>query len=96
MSGSFRTIGVSPYCPGEPTKLALALPLAMIEEFGGLRFFIFDEPTCGVDAIIAMQSAAHFEQLLLVSHDDAFDVKIEHSIVLKKTAGSGSAINIGA
>ncbi|MDA7628375.1 hypothetical protein N8843_07020 [Verrucomicrobia bacterium] len=77
----------------------------MIEEFGGLRFFIFDEPTYGVDAdsrqkladaIIAMQSAAHLEQLLFVSHDDAFDVKIEHSIVLKKTAGSGPAINIGA
>ncbi|MFL2920885.1 MAG: hypothetical protein ACJ0BN_00530 [Limisphaerales bacterium] len=33
--------------PGEreQTKLALALPLAMIEEFEGLRFFIFDETT---------------------------------------------------
>ena len=96
MSGSFQTIGVSPYCPREPTKLALALPLSMIEEFGGLRFFIFDEPTYGVGAIIAMQSAAHLEQLLLVSHDDAFAATIEHSIVLKKTAGTGSAINLGA
>ena len=64
----------------------------MIEEFGGLCFFIFDEPTYGVDAdsrqkladaIIAMQSAAHLELLLLVSHDDAFDGKIEHAILLK-------------
>jgi exonuclease SbcC len=90
---------------GEQTKLALALTLAMIEEFGGLRFCIFDEPTYGVDAdsrqkladaIIAMQSAAHLEQLLLVSHDDAFDGKIEHAILLKKSAGSGSAVNLGA
>ncbi|MFL2920884.1 MAG: hypothetical protein ACJ0BN_00525 [Limisphaerales bacterium] len=42
-----------------------------------------------------MQSAAHLEQLLLVSLDHAFDVKIEHSILLKKPAGSGSAVNIG-
>jgi DNA repair protein SbcC/Rad50 len=57
---------------GEQTKLALALTLAMIEEFGGLSFCIFDEPTYGVDAdsrqkladaIIEAQSAAGLDQL---------------------------------
>jgi DNA repair protein SbcC/Rad50 len=87
---------------GEQTKLALALTLAMIEEFGGLRFCIFDEPTYGVDAdsrrkladaIIAAQSAANLEQLLLVSHDDAFEDKIEHAILLNKTAQAGSLVS---
>ena len=86
---------------GEQTKLALALTLAMIEEFGGLKFCIFDEPTYGVDAdsrqkladaILEAQSAAGLEQLLLVSHDDAFEGKIEHAVMLKKTAAAGSEL----
>ena len=87
---------------GEQTKLALTLTLAMIEEFGGLSFCIFDEPTYGVDAdsrqkladvIIEAQSAAKLEQLLLVSHDDAFEGKIENVILLEKSAGTGSTVS---
>jgi exonuclease SbcC len=86
---------------GEQTKLALALTLAMIEEFGGLRFCIFDEPTYGVDAesrqkladaILDVQKAAGLDQLLLVSHDDAFEGKSEHTILLTKSVASGSAV----
>jgi hypothetical protein len=32
------------------------------------------------------------EQLILVSHDDAFDGKIEHSIFLRKTASDGTEV----
>ena len=80
---------------GEQTKLALAMTLAMIQEFSGLRFCVFDEPTYGVDAesreklgdaMLEAQKAAELEQLILVSHDDAFDGKIENSIYLRKTA----------
>ena len=80
---------------GEQTKLALAMTLAMIQEFSGLRFCVFDEPTYGVDgesreklgdAMLEVQKAAGLEQLILVSHDDAFDGKIENSIYLRKTA----------
>lgn len=86
---------------GEQTKLALAMTLAMVEEFSGLRFCIFDEPTYGVDAdsrrkladaILEAQEAAGLEQLLLVSHDDAFEGKIEHSILLQKSAAHGTAV----
>lgn len=86
---------------GEQTKLALALTLAMIEEFGGLRFCIFDEPTYGVDAesrqkladaILGVQEAAGLDQLLLVSHDDAFEGKAEHTVLLSKSASTGSAV----
>ena len=86
---------------GEQTKLALAMTLAMVEEFSGLRFCIFDEPTYGVDAdsrrkladaVLEAQQVAGLEQLLLVSHDDAFEGKIEHSILLQKTAAHGTAV----
>ena len=78
---------------GEQTKLALAMTLAMIQEFCGLRFCIFDEPTYGVDAesreklgevMLEVQKASGLEQLILVSHDDAFDGKIENSIFCKR------------
>jgi exonuclease SbcC len=84
---------------GEQTKLALAMTLAMIQQFSGLRFCIFDEPTYGVDAesrekladaILTAQEAAGFEQLIIVSHDDAFNGKIEHSILLQKRTDLGT------
>ena len=80
---------------GEQTKLALAMTLTMIEDFSRLKFCVFDEPTYGVDAesreklaaaIVEAQAAAGLDQLLLVSHDDAFDGKIEHVVLLQKTA----------
>ena len=86
---------------GEQTKLALAMTLAMIQEFSGLRFCVFDEPTYGVDAesreklgeaMLAAQKAAGLEQLIIVSHDEAFDGKIEHTILLRKTAANGTEV----
>jgi exonuclease SbcC len=86
---------------GEQTKLALAMTLAMIQEFSGLRLCVFDEPTYGVDAesreklgeaMLAAQKAVGLEQLIIVSHDDAFDGKIEHSIFLRKTAVNGTEV----
>jgi exonuclease SbcC len=84
---------------GEQTKLALAMTLAMIREFSGLHFAVFDEPTYAVDgdsrqkladAIIEAQKAAGLEQLIVVSHDDAFEGKIEHVILLNKHAAVGT------
>jgi exonuclease SbcC len=86
---------------GEQTKLALAMTLAMIQEFSGLRFCVFDEPTYGVDAesreklgdaMLESQKAAELEQLILVSHDDAFDGKIERAVFLRKTAADGTEV----
>jgi exonuclease SbcC len=86
---------------GEQTKLALAMTLAMIQEFSGLRFAVFDEPTYAVDAdsrqkladaILEAQRASNLEQLVIVSHDDAFEGKIEHVVLLSKTAGIGTQL----
>lgn len=81
------------------------MTLAMIKEFSRLRFCIFDEPTYGVDAasrskladaILDAQQAANLEQLLLVSHDDAFEGKIEHVVVLGKSVAKGTYVDITA
>jgi exonuclease SbcC len=86
---------------GEQTKLALTMTLAMIEQFSGLRFAVFDEPTYGVDAesrqkladaILEAREAARLDQLIVVSHDGVFETKAEHVIVLKKTAGIGTQV----
>jgi exonuclease SbcC len=86
---------------GEQTKLALAMTLAMIQEFSGLKFCIFDEPTYGVDAdsrqkladaILKLQELGEnrLDQLILVSHDDAFEGRIEHVVLIKKAGREGS------
>jgi len=86
---------------GEQTKLALAMTLAMIEQFSALKFAVFDEPTYGVDAesrekladaIIHAQQAAGLDQLILVSHDNAFEGKIEHVVMLAKSAIGGTKL----
>jgi exonuclease SbcC len=89
---------------GEQTKLALAMTLAMIQEFSGLQFAVFDEPTYAVDsesrqkladAILEAQKAAGLEQLLVVSHDDAFEGKIENVVMLRKTAAGTELVMAG-
>jgi exonuclease SbcC len=88
---------------GEQTKLALAMTLAMIQQFSGLRFCIFDEPTYGVDAesrerlaeaILKSEEAAGLDQLIIVSHDDVFNSRIEQSIILKKRADFGTEVEM--
>jgi len=86
---------------GEQTKLALAMTLAMIQEFSGLRFAVFDEPTYAVDgesrqklaeAIMDVQKASGLDQMIVVSHDDSFEGKIEHVVMLTKRAGVGTEV----
>jgi exonuclease SbcC len=89
---------------GEQTKLALAMTLAMIQNFSDLGFCIFDEPTYGVDAesrerlaeaILKSEEAANLEQLIVVSHDEVFNGIIEQSVVLKKRADLGTEVEQG-
>jgi transposase-like protein len=45
------------------------------------------------DAIVRLQDVteSRLDQILLVSHDDAFEGKIEHVVMIRKTATEGSA-----
>ena len=86
------------------TLAAFRKKVAMIKEFGSIQFCIFDEPTYGVDAdsrkklaeaVVKVQEATRFDQLLLVSHDDAFEGHVENTLLLKKTAAESSTASHG-
>ncbi|MBI2267760.1 MAG: SMC family ATPase [Armatimonadetes bacterium] len=86
---------------GEQTKVALSMTLAMVKMWSNCGLCIFDEPTYGVDresrisladAIVQAQEECRFDQLLLVSHDSAFDDKIEHTVMLARTPLTGSSV----
>lgn len=46
------------------------------------------------DAIVQAQEAAGLNQLLLVSHDDAFDGKIDQAVLLEKSAAFGTSVAV--
>lgn len=86
---------------GQQMKAALAMQLALVQEFSRVGFCAFDEPTYGLDAesrqllaeaIAAAQEECRFEQLLLVSHDQSFDDKVEHSVKLTYGAVNGTRV----
>jgi len=64
---------------GETTGLAFALRVALSQEIANCGFLVLDEPTDGVDRerkqIMAkiLASQKEVNQLLVISHDDAFD-----------------------
>ena len=68
-------------------------------EFSTLRFCISGVPTNGVatrsklaDAILLVYNAARLYHLLLISHADASEGKVEHAILLKKSVVSGTVV----
>lgn len=86
---------------GQQMKAALAMQLALVREFSSAGFCAFDEPTYGLDsegrtllaeAIARAQNECRFEQLLLVSHDQAFDDKVEHALKLEYSPLEGTRI----
>lgn len=86
---------------GQQMKAALAMQLALVKEFSTAGFCAFDEPTYGLDAesrvmlaeaIGKAQEECKFEQLLLVSHDQAFDDKVEHALHLDYSPVEGTKL----
>ena len=86
---------------GQQMKAALAMQLALVKEFSTAGFCAFDEPTYGLDtesrlmlaeAIAKAQEECKFQQLLLVSHDQAFDDKVEHALKLDYSPVAGSRL----
>ncbi|HEX2954970.1 MAG TPA: hypothetical protein VHR47_13450, partial [Bacillota bacterium] len=96
MSGARRFAQLS---GGQQMKVAIAMQLALVKEFSSAGFCAFDEPTYGLDgesralladAILRAQEECRFEQLFVVSHDEAFDDKVEHMVSLEYSAKQGS------
>ncbi|MBI3831190.1 MAG: SMC family ATPase [Planctomycetes bacterium] len=86
---------------GQKVKAALAIQIALVQQFSAAGLCVFDEPTYALDAesrgllaeaIAEAQAVTKFEQLFVVSHDDAFDGHVEHTVSLKYAPATGSLI----
>jgi len=73
---------------GEQMSAALAVRLALLKQLSDIRIAFFDEPTTNLDAERRENFAeqigriTHFDQLFLISHDDAFDNSVDHVLSL--------------
>ncbi len=83
---------------GEQMTAAIAVRLAILKQFSKIRIGFFDEPTTHLDEERRSQLAetiGHlkelekrwFDQLFVISHDDAFETITENVVVLKKDGG---------
>jgi len=75
---------------GEQMSAALSIRLALLREISGIDVAFFDEPTQNMDeerrSSLADQinQVRGFEQLIVISHDDAFEHQTDHLIRLHK------------
>ncbi|MCW3490490.1 AAA family ATPase [Dethiobacter alkaliphilus] len=79
---------------GEQMTAALAVRLALMKMLSDVKLGFFDEPTTNLDssrrqnlAMAIQKSTKGFEQLFVISHDDAFDSLTENTISLEKDEG---------
>ena len=86
---------------GEQMTAAIAVRLSILKQFSRIRLGFFDEPTTHLDEERRVQLAETigrlrelesrwFEQLFIISHDDAFENITENIVVLKKDDGISS------
>ena len=73
---------------GEQMAAALSVRLALLKQLSDIRIAFFDEPTANLDAErrenLAMQISriTHFDQLLVISHDETFDSYVDNIIAI--------------
>ncbi len=76
---------------GEQMTAALAVNLAMQQELSTVGFAFFDEPTANLDEDRRSELAAclnttrQVPQLIVISHDDTFEARVDHVIRVAKT-----------
>ncbi len=73
---------------GEQMAAALAIRLGLLKQLTDIRIAFFDEPTANMDAERRdnlgqqLSRITHFDQLIVISHDDTFDSYVDHVISL--------------
>ncbi|CAN5229559.1 SMC family ATPase [soil metagenome] len=73
---------------GEQMAAALAIRLGLLKQLTDIRIAFFDEPTANMDAErrdnLGQQISriTHFDQLIVISHDDTFDSYVDNVISL--------------
>jgi exonuclease SbcC len=80
---------------GEQMAAALSVRLALLKELSDMRIAFFDEPTTNMDEERRRNLAQQigrikdFDQLFVISHDDAFEGFTDRVVSVKGT-GSGA------
>ncbi len=78
---------------GEQMSAALSVRLALLKKLSTLNIAFFDEPTQNMDELRRMNLAEQigrvrgFDQLIIISHDDTFEHRLDSLIRLKKEHG---------
>lgn len=73
---------------GEQMAAALSIRLALLKQLSDIRLAIFDEPTINMDAerrarlAESIGNVRHFDQLFVISHDDAFEESADHVVAI--------------
>lgn len=87
---------------GEQMTAALAIRLALMKMLSDVKVGFFDEPTTNLDtarrqnlAATIQNSTRGFDQIFVISHDDAFDALTENTISLEKDQGEGTRVQAG-
>lgn len=76
---------------GEQMTAALAVNLAMLQELSTVGFAFFDEPTTNLDEdrrtelATRLNTTRQVSQLIVISHDDTFEARVDHVIRVAKT-----------
>jgi len=77
---------------------ALAIRLALIRRFSGLKIAFFDEPTHNLDEgrrenlAQAFYRITGFDQLFVISHDETFNTVIENTIGIRMENGVSKVV----
>nr|MBA2501426.1 hypothetical protein [Pyrinomonadaceae bacterium] len=75
---------------GEQMVAALSVRLALLKQLSDIRLAFFDEPTVNMDAerrenlARAIGQVSHFDQLFVISHDDAFEETVDNVVVVSR------------
>ncbi|MBA3442420.1 MAG: SMC family ATPase [Pyrinomonadaceae bacterium] len=84
---------------GEQMTAALSIRLALLKQLSDIRVAFFDEPTVNMDAErrerLAQQigQVRHFDQLFVISHDDAFEETVDHVIFVEGQKDEGEMMS---
>jgi DNA repair exonuclease SbcCD ATPase subunit len=98
-----RLFGFASLSRGEQTTAAVAARLALLRQLPGFRLVLLDEPTAWLDAArrqelaralgeLARHASAWAEQIVVVSHDDAFESVADRHLTLRPSPEGSSAV----
>jgi len=83
---------------GEQMVAALSIRLALLKQLSDIRLAFFDEPTVNMDAerrarlAESLGRVQDFNQLFVISHDDAFEETADHVLNVERGENEASQL----